>query len=458
MFDPKNWKEDTDRLAALAADYARSYLRRAGDLPAFPDREALAALDVFKEPLPEKGTDPEAVLSLLTEKGEKGVCPTAGGRYYGFVLGGMLPIATAASFVTDAWNQNAALYSMSPTAATLEEVAEDWVADLFGFPKGTAMGLVTGSANALLTSFIAARNTLLARQGWDLHRQGMTKSPGIRVVLSAEAHSAVLGALYYLGIGTEELEFVPVDEHGRMIPEAVPPLDERTLFILQAGHICGGSYDPSDELGDIGNEAGAWVHVDGAFGLWARVTPGWEHVLKGLEKADSCNMDIHKTLNGGYDSSILLYKDREALLAALAVGGSYLATGAGRDGSGYATEMSRRARGIVLWAILKQLGREGVSALMKHLTDMTCYFAEGMEKAGYELIQPPCFNQFACRAGTEEETMRALAYVQNSGITWSGSSDWKGETVMRFSVCSCATTEEDIDAALAVYRAALEER
>ena len=453
-------KETKNRNADLLAQvlgYSEDYLSRVDIMPAWPSEEAINRLEGFRVPLPETESDPSAILEMLNQYAAPATTGNMGGHFYGFVNGGLLPIAHAAQWLVDTWNQNSAMYDMSPAAAILEAQAEKWVADLFGFPEETAMSLVTGSSNGLLVSFITARNELLRRQNWDVHKQGFQKAPPIRIVLGEGAHGAVLGALYYLGFGTDELEYVPVDRYGRMIPEKVPALDSTCLFILQAGHICGGSYDPIDVLADMGNKAGAWVHVDGAFGLWAAATPKYKHLTKGLEKADSCNVDAHKTLNAGYDNSIVLCKDRTALRSAMTAGGSYLKFSDKRDGSTYATEMSRRARGIVLWAVLRQLGKQGVADLMNHLAECTEYFAEKMVKAGFQMQNPPFFNQFFVKCETEEQTKKVLEKVQKSGIVWSGSAIWEGETVLRMSVCSYKTSHESIDESVEVYKRALDE-
>ena len=449
--DAKDLKQS---LLDQAASYSKEYLKNINTMPVWPSADSVAALEKLRTPLPETETDPAEVLSLLNQYAAPATTANLGGHYFGYVTGGLLPIAHAAQWLVDTWNQNSAMYAMSPAASVLEEICEKWVADLFGFPEGTAMSLVTGSSNGILVSLITARNELLRKKGWDVHKQGYKNAPPIRIVLGAGAHGAVLGALYYLGFGTDELEFVPIDECGRMIPEKVPALDDSTLFILQAGHVCGGAYDPIDTLVEMGNKAGAWVHVDGAFGLWAAVTPKQAHHVKGLGKASSCNFDAHKTLNAGYDNSIVLCRNRDALRSAMASGGSYLAFSKHRDGSTYATEMSRRARGIVLWAVLRQLGRQGLADLMDHLCECTEYFAEKLVEAGFEMPNPPFFNQFFVKCDTEEHTKAVLERIQSSGKVWSSSAVWEGETVMRMSVCSHMTTIRDIEESVEVYRSA----
>ncbi len=435
--------------------YAAAYVGGVSTRPAFPDGTGLAALDAFDEPLPAAGADPARVIEQLHRLGAPGTTAATGGRYFGFVTGGLLPVAHAAEWLTDTWNQNAALYLMSPVASKLETVCERWLTELFDLPPDTAMGLVTGSSNALICALAAARGELFRRQGYDLAERGLRNAPPIRVVLGEDAHVSVSAALAVLGIGRAELELVPADAYGRMRAERLPALDARTLLILQAGNVNGGSYDPIDTLCDRARAAGAWVHIDGAFGLWARASGRQRHFVAGMEKADSWSVDAHKTLNAGYDCGIVLCRHRDALSHALQAGGAYVPFSEQRDGMRYATEMSRRARGVALWAVLKQLGASGVEQLLDTLCDNAEYFAAELEQAGYQLVIPVFFNQFLIRAGSPERTRRALERIQAGGVCWCGGSLWKGEPVIRVSVCSHATTRADIDQSVAAMRDAL---
>ena len=332
--------------------------------PVFPKEEALAALDTLEKPLPQEGTAPAEVMEQLHTIGAPATTAQTGGRYFGFVNGGLLPVAHAAQWLADTWNQNGALYLMSPTAARLEDLCERWVVQLLGLPEGTAMGLVTGSANALLCALAAARNELLRRQGYDAAESGLRNAPAIRVVLGEGAHATVRSALSLLGIGAAEVETVPMDALGRMDARYLPELDGRTLLILQAGNVNGGGFDPIRDLCEKARAAGAWVHIDGAF---------------------------------------------------------------------------------VLWAVLKSLGAGGVERLVDSLCAHAWYFALKLQKVGFELAAPVCFNQFMVRRHTPEETRLALDAVQKSGVCWCGGSTWEGEPVIRISVCSFRTTYEDID-------------
>lgn len=448
---------DYEALLDKASGYAKDYVKESDTRRVFPSEEAVKGLDVFKEKFPEGPSDPSAVIDMLQKYGAPGTSAATAGKYFGFVTGSILPVANAAGWMSDTWNQNAAYYVMSPTASVLEDQCEKWLTDLFMLEEGTALGLVSGSANALICGLAAARFGICRRNGYDLAKKGFKNAPKIRVVLGEDAHTSVFAAISLLGFGEEEVEKVPVDECGRMRPECVPELDSNTIFILQAGHVTGGAFDDINTLCDMGNKAGAWVHVDGAFGLWARTTAKQRHLVNGLEKADSVSADAHKTLNVGYDCGFVLCKHREALAGAFELSGSYLEYSENRDGSVYCSDMSRRSRGIALWATLKSLGRSGVEELVDTLCDNAAYFAEGLEKAGYTIINRVFINQFMFKAASDEKTAAILKKAQESGLLWNGGCTWKGEKAIRISVCSYRTTRADIDACVEVYRKLLEE-
>lgn len=446
--------QEYQKILEQVKNYAIDYLDSVGEKRAFPAQSQIDALKSFNEELPETGTNASEVIESLHRIGSPATTAQVGGRYFGFVNGGLLPVAHAASWLSDTWNQNGALYLMSPVASCLEQVCERWVRELFGLPDDTVMGLVTGSSNALICALAAARNELYHRQGYDIAAKGMRNAPAIRVVLGAGAHSAVKSALSILGIGTDEIEIVPVDSFGRIIVNEVPILDDHTLLILQAGNVSGGAYDDFDTLCNKANAAGAWVHIDGAFGLWAACSKKYKHLTKGFEKADSWVTDAHKTLNAGYDCGLVLCRHREALASALVANGSYIAYSENRDGMLYSTEMSRRTRGVMLWAVLKQLGREGIEELIDRLCENTIYFADELQKVGFPLVNPPQFNQFMIKCESDAETEHLLKSVQDSGVCWCGSSSWEGEKVIRISVCSHATTHEDIDRSVVAFKTA----
>lgn len=442
-------------LLEQAKQYSEEYIRGIDEMPAFPKTEDIKRLSLFSETMPETSSAPSDILLALHTVGSKATTASTGGRYFGFVNGGLLPIAHAAEWLTDAWNQNTALYLMSPVAAKLEEICEQWLVELLRLKKETAAGIVTGTSNALICAFAAARYHLLKKQGYDVIKNGIRNAPPMRIIISSSAHSSVRAALSVLGIGTNEIEIASVDKYGCIDINALPELNAHTLLIIQAGNVCGGAFDPIDTLCKMARKAGAWVHIDGAFGLWAAASGKQRHLVQGLENADSYSLDAHKTLNAAYDCGIVLCTRRDSLIKALQATGPYIQYSQERDGMLYTTEMSRRARSVVLWAVFKQLGRSGVEQLIDKLCDNTIYFAEKMKEVGFVLVNPVCFNQFMVRCETSKLTGQILNYVQNSGVCWCGSSLWNNELVIRISVCSHVTTRADIDICVGVFSEAL---
>ena len=435
-----------------AKELSLEYTKKAADMPAFPSDEAIAGLENLDGPTPKEGTAAVDVLDMLNEYAAPANVGTTTGRYFGFVTGNMLPAALGASWLMNAWNQNSAMFIGSPSAAKLESVAEKWIVDILGLPEGTAMGAVTGSTNAILCALTTARDYLLKKQGYDIHVKGFRGAPKVRLVMSEEIHAAVKESLSVVGFGSEEAELVPCDELGRIIPGEMPKLDKTCLVLVQAGNVNGGSFDPIGEVCDIAHKAGAWVHVDGAFGLWAAASPKQRVNVPGLEKADSWSCDAHKTLNSGYDCGLVFCRDRKAIADALTAGAPYLEFSDKRDGMLYTTEMSRRAYGVVLWSIVKSLGADGIAKMVDDMCDNTQYFGEELEKAGITVVLPPSFNQLMIKFGSDEETNAVLAAIQRSGTIWCGPSKWRGEAVIRISVSSYSTTKEDVDTAVEVIK------
>ena len=340
---------------------------------------------------------------------------------------------------------------MSPIASVLEEVCEKWLVSLLGLPEGTAAGFVGGSATAALCGLAAGRNALLERLGYDVAKQGLFGAPEIRVILGDGAHSTIYRALSILGLGTERLIRVPADDQGRIIADAVPELDDHTLLILQAGHVNSGAFDSFEALCQKANKAGTWVHIDGAFGLWAAATQELNYLTRGIALADSWSVDAHKTLNAPYDNGIVLCRRREALAKALEMSGSYIAYSDHRDNMCYTLDMSRRARIVELWATLKSLGVKGVSELVEDLHHKTAYFANSLAQRGFAVLNEVCYNQVLLSAGSPELTQNTLKRIQGSGECWCGGAQWKGEPVIRVSVCSYRTTYADIDRSVEAF-------
>ena len=452
------WSDENNReLLDEAVAYAREYLEGIEDREVFPSREALEGLEAFDEGLPEEPSDSMEVLAKLHRWGSPATVAQMGRRYFGFVNGGTMPAALGARWLADAWDQNAALYLMSPVISRLESVTERWLTDLLGLPEGTAAGFVSGSSMASFSALAAARYRLLERQGWDVNRRGLGEAPPLRIVAGAEAHATVKKALALLGFGLDRVEWVAVDDAGRMLPEALPELDERTILILQAGHVNTGAFDPFEALCARAERAGAWVHVDGAFGLWAAASESLGHLARGAERADSWALDGHKTLNTPYDNGILLCRDREALTAALQATGSYILYGEERDGMMTTPEMSRRGRVVELWAALKCLGRSGVAGLVERLHERALQFAEELRAEGFAIRNEVFFNQVLVSLESDEKTLKVMESLQRSGECWVGGAQWQGEQVIRISVSSWLTEAGDVRRCVRAFAAAKRE-
>jgi len=444
-------------LMEQAKEYAIEYMNSVQDRQVFPSIEAIEDLQAFDEALPEMPSDPQDILKLLHEKGSPATVAQTGGRYFGFVNGGIAPAALASKWIVDVWDQNSSMYIMSPIASRLEEICEKWLVDLLGLPENTVAGFVGGSSTATLCGLAAGRNHLLSAMGYNVATQGLYGAPEIKVVLSEGAHSTIYKALSILGLGSERVIKVPMDSQGRIRHDRIPELDHQTLLILQAGNVNSGAFDHFDAICEKAKIAGAWVHVDGAFGLWAAASDKLKYLTRGFEKADSWSVDAHKTLNAPYDNGIILCKNREALMGALSMTGSYIVFSQQRDGMLYTPEMSRRARIVELWATLKSMGRTGVSELVEDLHQKAVYFADELAKEGFQILNEVCFNQVLVSAQTPNLTTEILKKVQDSGELWCGGSQWNGKPVIRISVCSYRTTLQDIDRSVRAFVKARDE-
>ena len=433
----------------LAAERALEYLRTVGSRPVAPPPAAVQALTQFEGPLPEGTGDPLCVLDLLDRVGSPATVATAGGRFFGFVNGAALPVSVAATWIASAWDQNAALRVMSPAAAALEDVALAWVRDALGLPAECGGAVVTGATMANFTGLAAARHALLERSGWDVENDGMFGAPPLTVVVGDEVHASLLKSLGLLGLGRKRVIRVPADGQGRMRAGHLPPLNDRTIVCIQAGNVNSGAFDPAVAICRRALEAGAWVHVDGAFGLWAAASPQYGHLTEGFELADSWSTDGHKWPNVGYDCGIALVKDAAAMRAAMSISAAYFPPGELREPCHYTPEMSRRARGVELWATLRTLGRRGLADLVERTCRHARRFAEGLGAAGYEILNEVAINQVLVAFGDPAVTRAVIAKVQEEGTCWCGATEWHGRPAMRISVSSWATTEEDVEMSLA---------
>lgn len=445
----------TAELLSTTARLASTYLEGLGERGVAPSPSAVARLHELDTPLPTAPSDPLTVIAQLHDIASPATVASAGPRYFGFVTGGSLPAALAANWLAGAWDQNAAYTVMSPAATALEAIAMRWMIDVLGLPAECGAAFVTGATMANLTGLAAARHALLSRAGWDVGAQGLFGAPPITVVVGDEVHVSLLEALSVLGLGTARLTRVPTDGQGRLRADRLPPLGAMTICCLQAGNVNTGAFDPAREVVAAARAAGAWVHVDGAFGLWAAAAPERAHLLDGFAGADSWAMDAHKWLNVPYDSGVAFCRDERHLHAAMSMNAPYLAAGAGREPAHYTPEMSRRARGVEIWAALASLGRSGLAQLIERNCRLASRFASGLRAAGLEVPNDVVLNQVLVRFGDDATTREVIAAVQADGTSWCGGTTWHGRAAMRISVSSWATTERDVDRALdAMVRAA----
>jgi glutamate/tyrosine decarboxylase-like PLP-dependent enzyme len=438
----------TDLLRETAARAAR-YVDRIRDRRVGPSPEDVARVDSLGGDLNDEPCDASQVIASLDEFGSPATVASTGGRYFGFVTGGSLPAAMAANWLAGAWDQNAALFVQSPVGSKIEEIASGWILDVLALPEACGVGFVTGATMANFTALAAARHALLSRAGWDVEERGLFGAPEITVVVGAEVHASMLKALSMLGFGRKRLVTVPADDQGRMLADRVPPLDDRTLIAIQAGNVNSGAFDPAAEICLRAREAGAWVHVDGAFGLWAASAPGRAHLVSGFAEADSWATDGHKWLNVPYDSGLAIVRHAEHLRAAMTVHAAYLTMGEHREPWQYAPEASRRARGVEIWAALRSLGRRGLAEMIERNCRLASRFADGFRNAGFTVLNEVQLNQVMVSFGDAEKTRSVIAAVQSEGTCWCGGTEWRGNAAMRISVSSWATTEDDVDRSVA---------
>lgn len=452
-------ESDTSKLLKEAAERAIRYVNGVGRRKVSPTASSLTHLADLHEPFPTASSPAPDVLAQLDEIGSPATVTTTGGRYFGFVNGGMVPAALAANWLAGAWNQNVALRIMSPIAAELEEVVLRWICEALALPLDCSGGLVTCATMANFTALVTARHALLKRAGWDVTEDGMFGAPPIQVVVGAEVHASMSKALSLAGFGRKRVTIVDADGQGRMRADRLPPLSERTIVCLQAGNVNTGAFDPAEQICRAAKEQGAWMHVDGAFGLWARVSPKYAHLAQGFEKADSWATDAHKWPNVGYDSGVVLVKDGAALRASMGIAAAYLESGTRREPMYHAPEASRRARGVELWAALKSLGRSGLRDLIERTCAHAQHFAAGLRDAGFEVLNEVGINQVLVSFGSADVTREVIRLVQEDGTCWCGGTVWQGKAAMRISVSSWATSANDVERSLdAIIRAARESR
>ena len=439
---------EESRLLADVAERATRYLSQIDERRVFPSREALGPLSDFDVPLPEHPIAPEEVVDELDRLASPATTAIAGPRFFGFVNGSGLPAAVAVNWLSTAWAQHGGFWVLAPAGTKLEQVALRWTIDLLGLPPESAGAFVTGTTMAHVAGLAAARSSLLAQVGWDVEADGLFGAPPITVIVGAEAHPSLFKALGIVGLGRDRVVTVPTDSQGRIRADSLPEVTGPTIVCLQAGNVNTGAFDPFREIAVRVKESRAptWIHVDGAFGLWARVAPARAHLADGIELADSWATDGHKWLNSPYDCGIAIVRDGEALRRAMSTSAAYLPSGAEHPNlCDYTPEMSRRPRGVDVWAVMRSLGRSGLADLVERNCRQARRFADAFTAAGYPVLNDVVLNQVLVSFGDPERTRKVIAAIQEDGTCWCGVTVWQGTTAMRVSVISWATTEADVD-------------
>jgi glutamate/tyrosine decarboxylase-like PLP-dependent enzyme len=442
----------TEASSALLLDAARRGVRYRGEVAdrrVSPGAGAIAGLATLDGPLPGRGRAAEAIIDELDRVGSPATVTMSGGRYFGFVNGSSLPVTVASNWLATAWDQNCALHVMSPAAAAIEAVALRWTLDALHLPAASGGAFVVGATMANFTALAAARHAVLARAGWNVDDDGLHGAPPVTVVVGAEVHATVRRVLGLLGLGRSRAVILPVDGQGRILAGNLPRLSGPAIICLQAGNVNSGAFDPAAELCAWAHEHDAWVHVDGAFGLWARACPNRAAQAEGYELADSWATDAHKWLNVPYDCGIAMVRDEAALRAAMAMTAAYLPPSGVRDPMHYSPDGSRRARAVDVWAALAFLGRDGIAELVDRCCRHAARMARGLAAAGHEVLNEVALNQVLVAFGDDRRTARVIESVQAAGVCWCGGTRWQGREAMRISVSSYATTDADIDASLA---------
>ena len=443
---------DKSKLRSLlfdAADRSATYRESLAGRPVAPSPEAVVAAAKFVEPMPVEGTDDEAVLAMLDDIGSPATMAMAGPRFFGFVIGGSLPVTVATNWMTTAWDQNVGMHEVTPATSTLERVSMDWMLELFGLPMDAAASFVTGATVANFTCLAAARNRVYSDIGWNVEADGLIGAPAITMIVSEETHPTVFKSLGLLGFGRNRVVRAPVDEQGRIDIGRFPKISGPTVICTQAGNVNTGAFDPVGEICSIAKPRGAWVHVDSAFGLWAAASPDRSHLCSGFAAADSWATDAHKWLNVPYDSGVAFVRDAVALKSAMSITAEYLMTDTEfRNPSDFTPELSRRARGVDVWAALKSLGRTGLAEMIDRCCSNARRFAAGFQEAGFDVLNEVVLNQVLVSFGDDATNRRIIDAIQYEGTCWCGVTVWQGKSAMRISVSNWSTTEDDVDRSL----------
>jgi len=431
--------------------YATDFLSQANDLPIQVSDDARQNLQHLDFTLQEQGIDATEVITELNQWVTPATMKMGSPRFFGFVIGGAYPVSVASNWLGTAWDQNTGLEKTTPAVAMLERISARWMLKLLGLPAESATAFVTGATVANFTALAAARNQVFTTAGWDVEADGLIGAPDLHIIISEESHPTVYKSLAMLGLGRNRVTKVPTDNQGRMDMSCFPEIKDNTIIITQAGNINSGAFDPVGEICDLARQKNAWVHVDGAFGLWAMATDHYKHLGAGLDRADSWATDAHKWLNVPYDSGLAFVKNHHALKAAMAITASYLPSeNADRNPSDYTPELSRRARGIDVYAVLRHLGTSGVAELIERCCACASRFAELLSEAGYEVMNDVVLNQVVVSFGSEAINLTVLDAVQKEGTCWLGQTIWQDRLVARISVSNWQTDFAAVDHSFAV--------
>jgi glutamate/tyrosine decarboxylase-like PLP-dependent enzyme len=453
--------EITSTLLRTVQNYASDWLAAVGKRPV----RAMATADELRQalggPLPNLGTSPEVIAEILSKAGMRGTVASAGPRYFGFVVGGSLPAALAADWMVSTWDQNSGIYALSPLISVIEQITGSWLREVAGLSPKMSFGFVTGGQMANFTGLAAARHRVLHNAGWDVEADGLFGAPPIDVVVSEEAHYTISMALRLLGLGANRVRRIATDSQGRMRTDELAAYlrgkEGPCIVCAQAGNVNTGAFDPLIEIADAAKGRGAWLHVDGAFGLWAAASPQKAALARGVEQADSVATDAHKWLNVPYDCGIIFCADEAAHRGAMSLAAAYIvATGGERDPHEFVPEESRRARAVPVYAAIRELGCQGLAELIGRNCRQARRFAEALRVAGFDVLNEVVLNQVLVSFGSAEQTQRTIAAIQDDGTCWCGGTVWKGRSAMRISVSSWLTTDEDVEQSInAIRRAAV---
>ncbi len=443
-------RENMPSVLAKAQEHALEWL---GDVEKRPVRATATSEELRRMlggALPESGDAAENIVDELAAAAERGTSACSGPRYFGFVIGGSLPTAMAADWLVSAWDQNAGVYVMSPVAAVIEQITGAWLREIAGLPATMSFGFTTGCQMANFTGLAAARHRVLREAGWDAEANGLFGAPEIEVLIGEEAHATILTALSLLGLGADRVTRIAADGQGRMRADALAAALRKNrgpcIVCAQAGNVNTGAFDPMEEIARLTKERGAWLHVDGAFGLWAAASPEKAALVRGIEKADSVASDAHKWLNAPYDCGVVFCADEPAHRSAMSLAAAYIVvTAAERDAHEFVPESSRRARAVPVYAALRSLGKRGVAEMIERNCRQARRFAEALRSAGYEVLNEVALNQVLVSFGGAEQTQRTIAAIQEEGTCWCGGTVWKGRTAMRISVSNWSTTDADVE-------------